>query len=127
MPSVKVNRHSSPMKIVVQNLCKLIIFPNNNLAVCFHEKRNLEFSRKEKRQNSFQKNKSLYSNLYSFTDSIYIFFNGSQTHVQNEQRRFLRSECSFYSRIQCATSQLRFGKINVKFQPEFYNTLKFFL
>ena len=81
--------------VVVQNLCELFIFSNINLAVCFHEKGNLEFVSTEKRQNSFQKHKSLYSNLYNFTDSIYIFFNASQTHIQNVQRRFLGSECSF--------------------------------
>ena len=33
--AVKVTRYSSPMKIVVvQNL---FVFPNTNLAVCFHE------------------------------------------------------------------------------------------
>ena len=81
--------------IIVQNLCELFIFSNTNLAVCFPEKRNLEFSTIEKRQNSFRKHKSLYSNLYNFTDSIYIFFNTAQTHVKNVQRQFLRSEHSF--------------------------------
>ena len=56
MPAVKVTRCSSPMKIVVeQNLCKLFIFSNTNLALCFNEKRNLEFSRTEKPQNGSQK------------------------------------------------------------------------
>ena len=56
MPAVKVTRYSSPMKIVVeQNLCKLFIFSNTNLVLCFHEKRNLEFSRTEKPQNGSQK------------------------------------------------------------------------
>ena len=72
--------------VVVQNLFEFFIFLNTNLAVCFHKKGNLEFSRIEKRENSFKKHKSLYSNLDNFTDSVYIFFNASQTHVQNLQR-----------------------------------------
>ena len=111
MSAVKVTGYSSLMKfVIVQNLRKFSFFQTLVSPFVFLKEKGLRYklSSTAKQQNSFQKHKCLYSNLYNFIDSIY--FSVSQTHVQNVLKRFLASECSFQSRIQRATNQLRFGK-----------------